>query len=101
MIGKLLLIGVAALLAAFSMRLVFVAEPTDAAQISPSQQTQPVGTSDRSGDRPGSFDDEIRRHAQQMVEEGRKTFRFDTFGDEAFWGDQLKLHQAIKEITEA
>jgi hypothetical protein len=26
---------------------------------------------------------------------GRKTFRFDTFGDEAFWGDTLKLHQAV------
>ncbi|MGE5808577.1 MAG: hypothetical protein ACM32I_05590, partial [Nitrospirota bacterium] len=30
-----------------------------------------------------------------MVEEGRQVFRFDTFGDEAFWGDALKLHQAI------
>jgi cytochrome c5 len=27
---------------------------------------------------------------------GQKTFRFDTFGDEAFWGDALKLHQAIE-----
>ena len=26
---------------------------------------------------------------------GRKTFRTDTFGSEAFWGDTLKLHQAI------
>ena len=26
---------------------------------------------------------------------GRQIFRFDTFGDEAFWGDTLKLHQAI------
>jgi len=29
------------------------------------------------------------------VTEGRQIFRFDTFGDEAFWGDTLKLHQAI------
>jgi len=29
------------------------------------------------------------------MEQGQKTFRFDTFGDEAFWGDALKLHQAI------
>ena len=95
MIRKLLLIGVAALLAALWMRQAFIAEPTNAAQTSPSQQTQPVGTSGSSGAKPGSFDEEIRRHAQQMIEEGRKTFRFDTFGDEAFWGDQLKLHQAI------
>jgi hypothetical protein len=26
---------------------------------------------------------------------GRKIFRFDTFGDEAFWGDTLGLHRAI------
>jgi hypothetical protein len=31
-----------------------------------------------------------------MVEEGRWIFRYDTFGDEAFWGDTLKLHQAIE-----
>jgi hypothetical protein len=30
-----------------------------------------------------------------MIQEGRQTFRFDTFGDEAFWGDTLKLHEAI------
>jgi hypothetical protein len=34
-------------------------------------------------------------HALQMVAEGRRTFRFDTFGSEAFWGDALKLHEAI------
>ena len=33
---------------------------------------------------------------QTILEEGRNTFRFDTFGDEAFWGDALQLHQAIK-----
>lgn len=27
---------------------------------------------------------------------GRQTFRFDTFGDEAFWGDTLGLHKAIE-----
>ena len=34
-------------------------------------------------------------NARRMIEEGRQTFRFDTFGDEAFWGDTLQLHQAI------
>lgn len=37
----------------------------------------------------------ITTHAEQMMEEGRRTFRFDTFGSEAFWGDQLQLHKAI------
>jgi hypothetical protein len=30
-----------------------------------------------------------------MLEQGRRTFRNDTFGDEAFWGDTLQLHKAI------
>jgi len=37
----------------------------------------------------------INDNAQRMVDEGRQTFRFDTFGDEAFWSGSLKLHQAI------
>lgn len=39
--------------------------------------------------------DPVAQYAVQMIDEGRKTFRHDTFGDEAFWGDTLKLHQAI------
>jgi len=39
--------------------------------------------------------DPIANNAQTMVNDGRKTFRFDTFGDEAFWGDTIKLHQAL------
>jgi len=32
----------------------------------------------------------------ELLREGRQTFRFDTFGDEAFWGDTLRLHEAIE-----
>jgi hypothetical protein len=35
-------------------------------------------------------------NANRMVLEGRRTFRFDTFGDQAFWGDVLRLHDAIQ-----
>ncbi|HEY8461791.1 MAG TPA: hypothetical protein VIM99_15480, partial [Blastocatellia bacterium] len=31
-----------------------------------------------------------------MIDEDKRTFRFDTFGDEAFWGDTLRLHEAIE-----
>jgi len=41
------------------------------------------------------FDQHISNHAAHLLQEGRDIFRFDTFGDEAFWGDQLQLHQAI------
>src|SRR5262249_59492585 len=37
----------------------------------------------------------VRPAARARIREGRHTFRFDTFGDEAFWGDTLRLHQAI------
>jgi hypothetical protein len=41
------------------------------------------------------LDSQVNDSAEQMIEEGRQTFRFDTFGDEAFWGNMLRLHQAI------
>jgi hypothetical protein len=33
--------------------------------------------------------------ARAMLEDGRRTFRNETFGDEVFWGDTLQLHKAI------
>jgi hypothetical protein len=35
-------------------------------------------------------------NALPVLEDGKQIFRFDTFGDEAFWGDTLKLHRAIE-----
>src|SRR5947207_389323 len=35
-------------------------------------------------------------NATTKIQQGEQVFRFDTFGDEAFWGDTLKLHQAIE-----
>jgi hypothetical protein len=40
-------------------------------------------------------DRRIGAHAKSMLEEGRRIFRFDTFGSERFWGDALQLHKAI------
>ena len=40
-------------------------------------------------------DADILKHARKALDQGKKTFRFDTFGDEAFWGDALRLHEAI------
>ena len=41
-----------------------------------------------------AFSDSLRR-----IAEGRGIFRFDTFGDEAFWGGQLRLHEALAKTT--
>jgi hypothetical protein len=35
-------------------------------------------------------------HALTMVDRGRKSFRYDTFGDQDFWGGSLQLHKAIE-----
>src|SRR5882672_5253315 len=40
-------------------------------------------------------DKKVDDQAQATIDLGRQIFRFDTFGDEAWWGDTLKLHQAI------
>ncbi len=42
-----------------------------------------------------AFDTAATNHAAQMLKDGRKIFRFETFGSEAFWGDTLELHKAI------
>jgi hypothetical protein len=31
-----------------------------------------------------------------MMEQGKQIFRYDTFGDEVYWTDKLKLHNAIQ-----
>ena len=41
------------------------------------------------------FDSLITQNALALIEQGRQIFRYDTFGDEVFWGDTLQLHRAI------
>jgi hypothetical protein len=41
----------------------------------------------------------LARHVAKELHEGQRIFRFDTFGDEAFWGDTLRLHQAIGNLS--
>ena len=42
------------------------------------------------------LDKQVELNVRQTLDEGRQIFRFDTFGDESFWGDTLKLHLAIE-----
>jgi hypothetical protein len=44
----------------------------------------------------GLSDVRLLENIARMIAEGKRTFRFDTFGDEAFWGDTLRLHEAIE-----
>jgi hypothetical protein len=41
------------------------------------------------------FNPSVEAHAVRQVREGRETFRYATFGDEAFWGDGIGLHLAL------
>jgi hypothetical protein len=53
-----------------------------------------VGVTRSRGDKPMA--PAVSAPAQALIVEGRQTFRFDTFGDEDFWGGSLKLHQAVE-----
>jgi len=59
--------------------------------------SQALGTRHRpERDFSSQFDRTVAAHAQTMIAEGQRTFRYDTFGDEDFWGGALRLHQAIE-----
>jgi hypothetical protein len=66
--------------------------PADAsplsADASPSDAAQPTDA--------GAPADPVKAAAGTLIDQGRHTFRYDTFGDEAFWGGALKLHEAIE-----
>src|SRR5688572_12863352 len=49
---------------------------------------------DESG-KEATWNADIRQNADEMMEKGRAVFRFETFGDEAFWTDKLQIHKAI------
>jgi mono/diheme cytochrome c family protein len=38
---------------------------------------------------------QARRESRKLWHTGKKVFRYDTFGDEAFWSDTLRLHEFI------
>jgi hypothetical protein len=37
--------------------------------------------------------------SNKLFAEGKEIFRFDTFGDEAFWGGQLRLHETVRALS--
>ncbi len=41
-------------------------------------------------------EDAAQSNATVLLTQGKQIFRFDTFGDEPFWGDTLQLHKAIE-----
>ncbi len=43
--------------------------------------------------------DPVVQDAAAMVQDGRRIFRFDTFGDEAFWTDVLRLNEPLAGVS--
>ena len=35
----------------------------------------------------------------KLIAEGQRIFRFDTFGDERFWTDQLRMHEVVQTVS--
>lgn len=49
-----------------------------------------------SGEKLTAQDRSTDLHALDAIAHGRQTFRYETFGDQAFWGGALQLHKAIE-----
>jgi len=60
------------------------------------QTVSPVNGGEAERGRSDTFDARIADHASDLLARGRRIFRFDTFGDERFWGGTLRLHEAIE-----
>ena len=57
-----------------------------------------VASEPQASTRPGSGavgQDQANNAGARLVSQGKQTFRFDTFGDQAFWGSTLHLNQTI------
>lgn len=54
-------------------------------------QTTPMTSGDASGDAKSSSD---------LIAEGQRIFRFDTFGDEQLWTDKLRLHEVVEKSVD-
>jgi hypothetical protein len=49
--------------------------------------------------RPADPNDPIAANSARMLDEGRDTFRYETFGDQVFWSRVLGLDQAIRQVS--
>jgi hypothetical protein len=72
---------------AASLASALVAMALTAVASAPQVSARPGGSSARQ--------DQASSAGAGLVSQGKQTFRFDTFGDQAFWGGTLHLNQAI------
>ena len=81
---RVLLLG---LVAAFGLGMIFAPFPGQfPLKPAATAQVPPMTEIDRA----------VGQNAARMIEEGRRIFRFDTFGDEVWFGDTLKPNAATR-----
>lgn len=51
------------------------------------------------GEKGSKFLGSSEENGEQLIQQGKYTFRFDTYGDEAFWTGQLQIQQAVCSLT--
>jgi hypothetical protein len=78
---------------AASLSAIFIFAVAACLEFPRSVETNPAVTTQRIS-RP-SFQGKIRLNSHLLLSGGQNIFRFDTFGSERFWGDQVRLHEAI------
>ncbi|MGI9294743.1 MAG: hypothetical protein ACR2PS_12235 [Pseudomonadales bacterium] len=79
---------------------VIVIQPSSAESVK--ESSAQVQKSDPEDDLEGKGRHKVRvanRDTLATLREGRHTFRFDTLGNEAFWGDTLRLQESLATLT--
>jgi hypothetical protein len=49
----------------------------------------------KDSDNKSQFLGSANENAERLIDQGQKIFRFDTYGDEAFWTGQLQILQLM------
>src|SRR5215468_4737869 len=63
-----------------------------------------IGPAPAAQDRRGQDQDDDQQgemHGGRQVREGQQIFRFDTFGDEQFWTNVLRMQEAVATVDPA
>src|SRR5436309_10648966 len=79
-----------AILTVIAAAALYAADPTSQKSSLQTRKTGPVNATKE------NWTAAVESNAARMFADGKSIFRFDTFGDEVFWTDTLKLHQAIE-----
>src|SRR5262252_539 len=75
------------------------AQPTAGATTTPAPTPAAMDKPTHNTGTPSGFDIKVDT-SPQMIAEGQKVFRFDTFGDEEFWTDGLRMHEVVEKAVD-